>query len=380
MLIREVATSADRERFIRLPWIIYRDEPHWVAPLISEVRAFLDPRLNPFFDHATVKLFLAIDDTDAVCGRIAAIINHRHLEQHGDRVGFFGLFECVNRPEVAAALFKAAADFLVAQGLCVMRGPANMSVNDDVGLLLDGFDAPPVLMMPYNPAYYLPLVEAYGFQKAMDLYAYYGDTRTQPVPERIVRGIELCQRRYKFKIRSLDIRRFDAELQNIHTIYTQAWEQNWGAVSMTRREFDHLAKQLKSIVDPELCLLAEVHGEVAGFSLALPDFNQVLRRLNGRLFPLGILKLLWYRRKIDMVRVITMGVIKKFRHMGIDACFYYETWKRATAKGMPRGEMSWILESNVAMNNALQNLGFKVYKRYRLYDLPLPAANAVVSA
>jgi hypothetical protein len=154
-------------------------------------------------------------------------------------------------------------------------------------------------------------------------------------------------------------------------VYTQAWEENWGAVAMTRKEFDYLVAQFKGAVDPDLFLIATVGDEVAGFSLALPDFNQVLIRLNGRLFPLGILKLMWYRRRINMVRVVTTGILKKFRHRGIDSSFYYETWTRSTAKGMPRGEMSWILEDNSAMNNALRNLGLRLYKRYRLYELGL---------
>jgi len=225
--------------------------------------------------------------------------------------------------------------------------------------------------MPFNPSYYPELVEACGFRKTMDLYAYYGDTREQQIPERIKRGIELCQRRYKFQVRPIDLRRFAAEISEVYRIYTEAWEENWGAVAMTRKEFDYLVAQFKGAGDPDLFLIATVGGEMAGFSLSLPDFNQVLIRLNGRLFPFGILKPLWYRRKIDMIRVVTTGILKKFRHRGIDSSFYYETWTRSTAKGMPRGEMSWILEDNAAMNNALRNLGLRLYKRYRLYGLDL---------
>jgi ribosomal protein S18 acetylase RimI-like enzyme len=368
MRVQEAVTPAERDRFIRFPWELYRQDAHWVPPLISEQREFLDPRRNPFFEHAEAKLFLACDDAGAARGRIAAIVNRNHIEQHAEKVGFFGLFECRDDPEAAAALFDAAAGFLKSRGMAVMRGPENVSMNDDIGLLVEGFDSPPAIMMPYNPRYYPALVEARGFRKVMDLCAWYGDARELEIPEKITRGIQLCRRRYGFQVRSIDMRRFDEELRKIHTVYTQAWEQNWGAVAMTRKEFDHLAAQLKAVVDPDLCLIAEVGGEVAGFSLALPDFNQVLIRLNGRLLPFGILKLLWYRRKIDMIRILTAGVISKFRHMGIDSCFYYETWKRASAKGLYRGEMSWILENNAPMNNALRNLGFKIYKRYRLYD------------
>jgi hypothetical protein len=370
MLVREVVTARDMTRFIRLPWKIYRHDPNWVPPLISEYRAFLDRRTNPFFDHAEVKFLLASDTAGRICGRIAAIVNRRHVELHGEKVGFFGLFECENDRQVAAALFGAAADFLRSRGMTIMRGPENMSVNDDIGLLVEGFDSPPAIMMPFNRPYYPELVESCGFRKTMDLYAYYVDDQ-QPIPERLARGIELCQRRYKFQVRSVDLSRFGEEINEVYRVYTQAWEENWGAVAMTRKEFDYLAAQFKGAIDPDLFLVATVGGEVAGFSLALPDFNQVLIRLNGRIFPFGIMKVLWYRRKIDMIRVVTMGILQKFRHRGIDNSFYYETWKRALAKGMRRCEMSWILEDNVAMNNTLHNLGLRIYKRYRLYGLGL---------
>ncbi len=371
MPVNEVITAGDMDRFIRFPWTIYRHDPNWVPPLISDVRAFLDRKTNPFFEHADVTFFLAVDPAGRIRGRIAAIVNRRHIERHGEKVGFFGLFECENDRAVAASLFGAAADFLRSHGMTLMRGPENMSVNDDIGLLVDGFDSPPAIMMPFNRPYYPDLVESCGFRKKMDLFAYYGDTRKQQIPERVVRGIERCQRRFKFQVRSIDLSRLDAEMTDVYKVYSQAWEENWGAVAMTRKEFDYLAAQFKGALDPDLFLIATVGGEMAGFSLALPDFNQALIKLNGRLFPFGFLKLMWHRRKIDMIRVITTGILKKYRRQGIDSCFYYETWTRSTAKGMPRGEMSWILEDNAAMNNALQNLGLRVYKRYRIYDLAL---------
>ncbi len=387
MLVSEVLTQGDMERFIRFPWTIYRHDPNWVPPLISDYRAFLDRRKNPFFEHAEVQFLLASDTAGRICGRIAAIVNHRHIELQGEKAGFFGLFECENDPAVASALFGAAADFLKSRGMTVVRGPENMSVNDDIGLLIEGFDSPPAIMMPFNRPYYPDLVESCGFRKAMDLLAYYGDSWEQAIPEKVARGIELCKRRYNFQVRPVDrsrldedlsfqVRpvdrsRLDEDLSGVYRVYTEAWEENWGAVAMTRKEFDYLATQFKGAMDPDLFLIATVGGEVVGFSLALPDFNQVLIRLNGRMFPFGILKLLWYRRKIDMIRVITTGILKPYRQRGIDSCFYYETWNRATAKGMHRGEMSWILEDNAAINNAMRNLGLRVYKRYRLYGRSL---------
>ena len=363
---REVQTRADRERFIRLPWKIYRGNSNWVPPLIIERRAFLNPKENPFFDHAEVALFLASRTAGNDVGRIAAIINHNHVKTHNENAGFFGLFESINDHEVAGALFAAAAGFLRSRGMKIMRGPENMSVNDDVGLLIKGFDLPPTIMMPYNPAYYEALVEDYGFSKAMDLYAYFGVTNGT-IPERLERAVEIGRKRYRFAIRKIDMANFSGEVKRIRQIYNQAWEQNWGAVAMTDREFDHLAKDLKQVIVPELCLIAEVDGKPAGFSLALPDINQALIHLNGRLFPLGLFKLLYFKRRITRVRIITMGVLPEYRRMGIDMAFIHETYRQCIKKHWSSGEMSWILETNGTMNNALIRLGYELQKTYRLY-------------
>jgi hypothetical protein len=370
--IIEIGDVRGKERFIGVPWRIYSGRyPHWVPPLRMERRDFLDPRKNPFFEHAAVKLFLAVDERGAGCGRIAGIINRNHNDTYGDKTGFFGLFECVEHDSVAAALFGAAAGFLKAGGMEVMRGPMNMCINDDIGLLVDGFDHPPMIMMPYNPPYYEKLVTGFGFHPVMNLLAHYSVSPGR-APLHLERGVKLARQKYGFTVRKVNMRDYDGEVRRIQNVYTSAWAENWGAVAMTDQEFKHLAKDLKMILDPDLCFIAEVDGEIAGFSLSLPDINQALIHLDGRLFPFGLFKLLWYKRRINAVRIITMGVIKKFRHMGIDACFYCETYKNAHAKGMPRGEASWILETNTTMNRALEKMGFRVYKTYRLYDLALP--------
>lgn len=371
MIIRDVETQKEKDRFIRLPWRIYKNHRRWVPPLIIERREFLNPLKNPFFEHAAVKLCMACDDAGNELGRIAGIVNFNHNRIHADKTGFFGLFECVDDQAAANALFDAAAGFLRSHGMEIMRGPENMSVNDDIGLLIDGFDAPPAIMMPYNPPYYERLAEGHGFKKAMDLYAYWGEAIQGRIPERVERGAQICRRRYKVSVRNLRMNDFNAELERIHAVYNAAWEDNWGAVAMTEREFKHLAGSLKQVVDPDLCLIAEVNGEVVGFSVALPDFNQVLHHLDGRLFPFGIFKIFYLKHRIDSVRVLTLGVVKKYRHKGIDSCFYYETFRHAMAKGMGRGELSWVLENNVGMNRALQNLGFTIIKKYRLYDISL---------
>jgi hypothetical protein len=370
--ICEVVTAREKDRFIKLPWQIYKHDANWVPPLLIERKAFLDPNKNPFFKNAQVKLFMAYNEKGKPLGRIAGIISENHLKTHNDGAGFFGLFECVNDQQTANLLFGEVASFLRAQGMRIMRGPMSMNINDEVGLLISGFDTPPVIMMSYNPPYYETLTETFGFKKEIDWYAYYRDDREGKVPERLRKGMELAKKRYKFSIRPINMKRFDEEVEKFHEVYTRAWEKNWGAVAFTKEEFYYLAKDLKMIVFPELTLLAEAEGKIIGVSLALPDINQILKRIkNGRLLPFGIIKLLWYKRKIDMIRLIIMGVIKEYRNMGVDICLIHDTYCNALKLGICRCEMSLILETNSLMNNGLTKMGAKVYKTYRIYDYKL---------
>ncbi len=369
--IQAVSTASEKKQFIRFPWAIYRDDPHWVPPLLMERQDFLNPAKNPFFDHAEVRLFLARDAAGALVGRIAGIVNHNHVARHGEKAGFFGLFESVDSQEVASALFDAAAGFLRSKGMEVMRGPENMSINDDIGLLVKGFDRPPFVMMPHNPPYYERLVDAYGFQKAMDLLAYHGEHHEPRPPARLERAITILRKRYTFSVRAVDMKHFASEVAIIKKLYNEAWEDNWNAVPMTDAEFAHLAKDLKLVLDPEMCLIAEVNGQVAGFALALPDINQALIKMNGRLLPFGLAKLLWNKRRIDRLRVIALGVLPRYRQMALSTALIYETYKRGLARGYHAAELSWILESNAPMNNALVNEGFVVHKTYRMYDYPI---------
>jgi hypothetical protein len=370
--IQEIGNAREMDRFIKFQWKIYKNDKNWVSPLLIDRKNFLNPRKNPFFKYAQVKFFMACDEKNRPVGRIGAIINHNHLKTHDDGAGFFGLFECIDDQAVADLLFDNAASFLRSQGLRIMRGPISMNINDEIGLLISGFDTPPVVMMPHNPPYYEKLVEAFGFKKEIDWYAYYMEERNGRVPERLARGVDLIKKRYNISIRPISMKHFDEEVERIHQVYTSAWEKNWGAVAMTDDEFHYLAKDLKMIAVPDLIFIAEVDGKIAGVSVALPDINQAFKRIkNGRLLPFGIIKLLWYRRKIDMIRLTIMGVIKEYRHMGIDTCFVHETYRKALALGIWRCEMSQILETNVPMNNVLVKLGARIYKTYRIYDYTL---------
>jgi len=370
--IRSVQTKGDLKEFIKFPWQVYRNDPQWVPPLVVERKEFLDKRKNPFFKHAEVVFYLAKRDGQTV-GRIAGIVNHNHIEFHQEKAGFFGLFECVKDYEVAKALLDSVREWLKSKRMEIVRGPANFSSNEEWGFLAEGFDSRPVIMMGYNPSYYLDFMEKYGMIKAKDLYAYFID-ESLPTPARVVRMAENIKKRENVKIRNLNMEKFGDEVEGIKQIYNSAWSKNWGFIPMTDEEFDHLAKNLKQIVDSHMIFIAEVDGKPAGFSLALPDFNQVLVRLNGRLFPFGILKLLWHtkiKNKIDGVRIITMGVMPEFQKRGIDTVFYVETYNVGVKRGYKWAEMSWVLEDNTLMNRVLKLLGARLYKRYRIYEIAI---------
>jgi GNAT superfamily N-acetyltransferase len=329
-----------------------------------DVRTLLSPAKNPFFEHAEVQCFLARRD-GRIVGRIAAIKNDAHNREHGDRVGFYGFFESIDDQSVANALFDTAATWVRGKGFDTLRGPMNPSVNDDCGLLVDGFETPPVLMMPHNPRYYVRLTESAGFTKAKDLLCFEG---TGAMPERLVRGSRIAAERRGITLRKLDMKRFKEEVELVKELYNAAWEKNWGFVPLTNAEIDHLAKQLKPVVVPDLVVFAEKDGKTIGFGVALPDLNVALKHNpSGRLFP-GILKILWHARKISRVRILLLGTLPEYRGTGVDALMYAWIWEKGNAKGYTWGEAGWILENNAAMINAAQKINFAVYKTYRVYD------------
>lgn len=355
--------------FIRLPWSIYRGDPYWVPPLIRDVKRAFNPDVHPFHEHSEVQPFLALRNGRPV-GRITAVRNRNHERFHEEPVGFFGYFECVPDETVSAALFEEAAAWLRARHLEVMRGPTSFSTNETTGFLVEGDPGPPMLLMPYNPTYYLDLAADYGFEPAKDLVAYWIDNQTPP--EFLLRAERIVRRRTGVTIRSMRMDRFEEELGIVRRIYNAAWEKNWGFVPMTDAEFDFMAAELKPIVDPDLALFVDdPDGRPVGFALGLPNFNQVLRHLNGRLFPLGILKALWYRRKIHQMRVIALGLVEKYRGKGVDGLLYLGLIRNGAARGITECEQSWVLDDNQKMRAAIGKLGGRVYRRYRLYDYTL---------
>ncbi len=343
----------------------------WVPPLRREVGALLDRRRNPFFDHGEAAYFLAERD-GAVVGRVAAIANRLHNEVHRDRVAFFGFFEAERDPAVAEALLGAAAAWARERGFDTLRGPASFSTNDECGLLVDGFDTPNTIMMPHNPPWYEDLVTGAGFHPVKTLLVYQGGSMAgpAPVPARLTRAASLLLQREGLTLRTLDLRRFRAEVDLIKRLYNRCWEMNWGFVPMTDREIDHLATQFRPVVVPEMIPILEKDGEPVAFGLVLPDLNEMLRNnRSGRLFP-AVLTLLWRlkTRRYCRSRILLLGVEPAYRGKGLDAVLYEHIWRTGHDVGITWGEAGWILEDNAAMNLALVKMGFEVYKTYRLYD------------
>jgi GNAT superfamily N-acetyltransferase len=371
--VTPVRSSADKTAFIRMAYSIYRGDPNWVPPLEMERKDFLDSAKNPFFEFGEVVLFLARRGGQVV-GRIAAVKDPHYNEFHGTNEGFFGLFECINDVGVARALFDAASQWLRSKGFVKVLGPMNFSTNHEVGLLVDGFTVPPAIMTTYNPSYYPALIEANGFTKAKDLWSFELSSSVQP-PEKVARIAEKIRQRDGITVRSVNLKKFEDEVRLIKGIYNAAWEKNWGFVPMTDREFDHLARDMKQIVRPELLLIAEVKGEAVAFSMTIPDANEALKVAHGRLttfgLPIGLVKLLLASRKIRRLRLITLGIKEGYRRRGLDAILYLDTLRTAHALGYEGGEISWTLEDNHLVNRAIESMGGKRSKTHRVYERSL---------
>lgn len=344
----------------------------WVPPFKAEIRKMLDRQANPFFEHGEAEYFLAERDGKVV-GRIAAITNRLHNELHEDRVAFFGFFECINDFPVARVLLDAASAWVGARNFDTIRGPMSFSVNDECGLLIAGFDTPNTIMMPHNPPYYLTLLETAGFRKAKDLVCLEGGSLIAPVeaPERTARAVELILKRYKLRIRPLNLKRFDADVEVVKQLYNRGWEKNWGFVPMTEHEIDHLAAAFKPVVIPDLVPFVETEdGTPVAFGLALPDLNEALHHNHsGGMFPASLTMLLKLKlKRLTRARVLLLGTLPEWRGKGIDSALYHWIWTRAAARGIGWGEAGWLLEDNAAIIQGLVKARFTPYKTYRLLD------------
>ncbi len=369
LYVREVKSEQDLMAFIQFPWKIYKKDPHWVSPLIKDQLQKFSPG-HPFHSHSEMILFLAYKEGQ-IAGRIAGIIDHHFVEFHQEKVGFFGFFESVADAEVAERLLTKVGAWLKEHVMAKMIGPMNPSTNDECGLLVDGFDTSPCLMMPYNPPYYPSLLESFGLKKAMDLYAHFLE-ESSFLSDRLTRITErLVKREPELRARPINLRHLEEELKIVKEIYNQAWSKNWGFVPLTEEEIDDLAKNLKPLLVPDLILFAYLGEEPVGFSFSLPDYNEVLKHLNGKVGLLGGLKFLYYSRKITKIRTMLLGVKHAFQKKGVEGLLYAETFKRGIKKGYFRAECSWILETNLLMQHGIEAMGGKRYKTYRIYEMPL---------
>ncbi|NWG27938.1 MAG: hypothetical protein HXY48_05310 [Ignavibacteriaceae bacterium] len=366
--IKKVSTKNELNQFIKFPWKIYKDDKFWVPPLLMEQKTLLDKQKNPFFKAADADYFLAYRNGEIV-GRIAAINNDIHLKYHNDSSGQFGFFECINDQQVANALFDTAKSWIKEKGLKFMRGPANPSSNDIYGMLIEGFDDSPRLLMPYNPKYYITLCENYGMKKAKDMYAWKIVKDKILASEKLKRGQELVRNRYKLQISQLDMKNFNKELDRFKYVYNKAWAPNWGFVPMTEEQIDAMAKDLKPLAEPSLVLFGEIDGKLVGAALVMLDYNQIFKEMNGRLLPFNFLKLFTQKKKIKWARILTLGIIPEYQKRGLDTVFYWEIVNRASSLGVYLGEASWVLEDNDMMNRGLELMNAERYKHYRIWEV-----------
>jgi hypothetical protein len=371
--VTPVSGRRDLDAFIKLPFRLYQDDPNWVPPLLYLERQRFDPKTNPFLQHADHQLFLARRNGQVV-GRISAQVDHEHNRFHQERTGFFGFFESEDDLETAQGLFGVAEGWLKERGMEAARGPLSFSINQEVGLLVEGFDTPPMIMTPHSRPYYGRLIEGAGFSKANDLYAWRWDWET--VPPKAHRAVEALRQRPDITIRRGDIRRFDEEISTILDVFNSAWSENWGFVPVTAAEARRLAEELRQIVDPDIVIIVEVEGKTAGVLLAAPNINEAIHDLNGRLFPFGWARLLW-RLKVSRIktgRLMILGVRKEYRTRRYLAMAYLlcdEIYRSARQRGYRWAELSWTLENNTAVNTMIRNIGIRLYKTYRIYEKPL---------
>lgn len=373
-----VTNKSELDEFIAFPWQVYKEDPFWVPPIVSERKKLLDQSQHPFFEHAKATFYLARRNGKVV-GTVGAFSNYLYNEIHEDNAGFFGFFEVLDDPDVATALLKTAEDWARGEGHDQILGPMQYSTNEELGLLIDGFDDSPRFLMTYNPPRYQGYIESLGYEKAMDLWAYRLMVQElyANMPEKISRVGEKILKRWNLSVRKAEMRHLEREVDLLLEIYNAAWAPNWGAVRLTDGEVDLLADQLKDIVDPDLVLIIERDGQPVGWGIALPDMNEPIRKAYpkpGTPEILTLLKLLWYwkvRGNIKWVRAWGVGILPEFQGQGLESILFLKLTEAAARKGFVLSEASWILESNDKVQRSIQLLGGEVYKTYRVYQKTL---------
>jgi len=365
--IIELVSKKDLLEFIRFPFSLYKDDPFFSPlPVMEQKRVFSHD--NPFFNYADIKFFL-LREEGRTLGRVASIINKRHLAIHKDGVGFFGFYESVNDAKAARMLLEKVSQELKEAGLKAMRGPMNFSTNEECGFLIEGFDWPPMIMTPYNPPYYGPLMEECGMKKAKDLFA-----SMLPMPEelppKVNRVADIAEKK-GVRVRNVRMRHLKEELRLFKEVYNSSWKENWGFIPLMDDELAHMAKKLKGILIPELTLIAEYDNSPVGFLGLVPDMNQVLRIIKGRLGPVEIIKALYYSKRIDALRLMLLGIKEEWRAKGVDALLFakgFEGIKGQKGDPFKKVELSWLLEDNLPVIRITEMMGARLYKRFRVYE------------
>ncbi len=371
--IQKVISKHDLHTFVKFPWRVYKGDPNWVPPLISERLDYLNPEKNPFYQQAEVALFLVRRGRETL-GTIAPFINQSANEYSNEKVGGFGFFEVIEDYVVAERLLDTACDWVKARGMSILRGPTNFSNNEAPGVLIEGVNCPPVMLAAHTPAYYKTFLERYGMEKFIDNYAWRAfrsqiGSELENLPPELFRVADAARRRSNVTIRKVRFENWEEEMASAHYLFNITLTHLSDYVPISEEQFRRLADQLRPFLDPDLALFAESDGRPIGFCVAIPDINRVLIHLNGRLFPLGWLKLLWYKRRIDVVSFKLMGVLEEYRRRGIDALLYLETIKAVFARGYEWLDGSLTSEENLAVNYLAERLGAEQYKHYRIYQM-----------
>lgn len=370
--IRNVVTKKEQKAFIHFPWKIYKGNPYWVPPIIMDFKKIFNQKKHPFFEYGTIEHFLAWKNGEVV-GRISAITNGLHEEHQVKDEAFFGFFECIDDTAVSQALFDAATNYLASKGYKRILGPASPSINYDYGLLIDGFNYSPRILMTYNPPYYIRLIEDYGFHITKKLLAYKLDVAKAVNHEKLKRGVGIIKKRYNVRLRKLNLKNMKEEIKIIEHIYRRAWEKNWGDLPFTDRELLELAKNFKPIADPNIIQFAYIDDKPVAMIIALPDWYEVFKTMNGRLLPFNIRKLWTKRKSHQWARVLLLGTLPEYRGKGLDGLLCHAALTEALNRGITKGEGSWILEDNVMMNRAMKNFFGEVYKTYAIYAKEIKA-------
>jgi GNAT superfamily N-acetyltransferase len=370
IVVKPTASRRDQKRF-QLAWSIYAGDPNWVPPILSQERQLLGWAHHPFYESAEV-VTLQAERGGEVVGRLAALVNHAHNRKYNDQIGFFGFFECVNDATVARALFEAGSAWLRQRGMTSVRGPVNPSLNYTCGLLVDGFNKPPCFLMTYNPRYYGALIESCGFTKSQDLYAYEMDAPlleklTQKYKPAVLSALE----GFRLVIRPFNPKKYQQEIQTYLDIYNRSLDGTWGFTPLQPGEARHIADELKHIIVPQFAVFAEIDGQTVGAMLALLDYNEIIRKLNGRLFPFGIVRLLTGRRHITTARAMAVTMVPGYQSAGLGIVLLDNLVGAAANWGINRYEFSWVLESNKQSRGSLERAGTKITNTYRIYDKAL---------